>query len=150
MMAVNQLLRLHHGHVVIRAIERNRFLKLTIRADDIRAVVRHVAAPFDQAGAQNSLSPRCRGLGGDMPYMVSGLAQNRPLRTLFLFRLNGNGGFTALFVAVSPTTQIHPALSAERTFVGNALVAEFDQKSASAPFRLSFLMRGRSPEAELD
>jgi hypothetical protein len=30
MMAVNQLLCLHHSYVVIRAIERNRFLKLTI------------------------------------------------------------------------------------------------------------------------
>src|ERR1700730_5708017 len=31
-------------------------------------VVRHVAAPFDQAAAQTSLTERCRGRGGDIPY----------------------------------------------------------------------------------
>jgi hypothetical protein len=38
-------------------------------------LVRHVAAPFDQAAAQNSLTERCRGRGGDIPYMVRGLTQ---------------------------------------------------------------------------
>jgi hypothetical protein len=40
-------------------------------------LVRHVAAPFDQAAAQNSLTERCRGRGGDIPYMVRGLTQKQ-------------------------------------------------------------------------
>jgi hypothetical protein len=58
MMAVNQLLCLHHSYVVIRAIERNRFLKLAIWTDDICTAIWHLAAPLNQAGAQNSCHQR--------------------------------------------------------------------------------------------
>jgi hypothetical protein len=47
MVAGNELLSFQDGHVVIRAVKRERFLKFIIWADDIRAVIRHIAAPFD-------------------------------------------------------------------------------------------------------
>jgi hypothetical protein len=56
-MTVNKLPCLPKGYGIIRAFERTRALKLAICADDIRAILRHAAAPFDSAGAQNSLSP---------------------------------------------------------------------------------------------
>jgi hypothetical protein len=57
MMTINKLLCLLEGCRIIRAFQRTRALKLAICANNIRAISRHVAAPFDSAGEQNSLSP---------------------------------------------------------------------------------------------
>jgi hypothetical protein len=63
MMTVNKLLCLLKGYRIIRAFEWTRAFKLAICANNIRAILRHVAAPFDSAGAQNSLSPNDAGGG---------------------------------------------------------------------------------------
>ncbi len=57
MMTVNKLLCLLEGYFIIGAFDRTRALKLAIWANDKRAILRHVAAPFDSAGVRNSLSP---------------------------------------------------------------------------------------------
>ena len=57
MMTVNKLLCLLQGYFIIGAFDLTRALTLAICANDKRAILRHVAAPFDSAGAQNSLSP---------------------------------------------------------------------------------------------
>jgi hypothetical protein len=46
MMPANQLLCLIDGYFVIRTFEQNWVLKLATWADDIRAILRHVAAPL--------------------------------------------------------------------------------------------------------
>jgi hypothetical protein len=69
MMTANQLLCFHNGYFVIRAFERNRALEFAIRANDVCTILRHVAAPFDSAGVQNSLSPN-DAEGGDISHMV--------------------------------------------------------------------------------
>jgi hypothetical protein len=65
--AVDKLLRLFHGLIVIDADQRNRFAKMTVMTDKICAIFRHVAAPNGSGGSITELTVTecCRGQGGD-------------------------------------------------------------------------------------
>jgi hypothetical protein len=49
----NELFRPLHRFSIVGAFEWNRVVEMPVRIDDVNAVLRHGAAPFDQAGAQN-------------------------------------------------------------------------------------------------
>jgi hypothetical protein len=55
--AVYKLLCLFHSRVIVVAFEGVRVERMAIGSDNVNAIFRHGTAPFDQAGAQNSLSP---------------------------------------------------------------------------------------------
>jgi hypothetical protein len=56
--AVNKLFCLFRGFGIVGAFEWNRLEEMLIRPDEVNAVIRHGAAPLDQAGAlPNSQSP---------------------------------------------------------------------------------------------
>jgi hypothetical protein len=59
--AINELFRPLHCLSIVGAFEWNCVVKMPVRIDDVNAVFRHVAAPFDQAGARYSQSPNTAG-----------------------------------------------------------------------------------------
>ena len=72
-MAVHKLLCLFRSFHVVGAFERNQIDEMPVRADDVNAIIRQVAAPFGSGGsAILSVTEYCRGPGGDVPHMGIG------------------------------------------------------------------------------
>jgi hypothetical protein len=65
--AINKLLRLFRGLIVVDADQRNGFLKTAVLTDSVCAIFRHVAAPNGNGESitQLTVTECCQGQGGD-------------------------------------------------------------------------------------